>query len=379
MVYPLTEEQGLIQQTAREFTREYVAPLAPELDKTSCHPAGLIEQLAAHDFLGLFLPAEFGGAAADYLSYILTVEELAKGSGAVAAILISHASLAAYAINRWGTEAQKQSFLPGMCQGKKLGAFALSEPGAAPGAGPEKVIATKEGAAYALNGKKCYVANGGVAGVYIVFALTNPEAGVKGLSAFIVDGEASGLSVTRTIGKMGLRGCQSAELVFADVKVPVANLLGVEGDGWSIAAETLAAASVAEGALTVGIAQAAMEDAAEYAKQRIQFGRPIAKFPAIQVMLAEMATNIHLTRLAVHDAAGLIDRDQPFAGEAAMIKLFAGRIGKSALIDVIQIEGGYGYSQELVASRLFRDVKGAVVLDSSADFPEKIIAAELLA
>lgn len=379
MSYALTEEQLLIQQNARDFATEYIEPVAAEIDHTGAHPAEVVKMMIEQDFLGIFMPGEYGGAEAGYLSYTLIIEELSRVSGAVAAVLMNHASLAAYSINRWGTPEQKTAYLSALCQGEKLGAFALNEPGAAIGAGEHKVTAVKDGDNYVLQGRKCYVANGGAAGVYIVFAQTNPEEGIKGISAFIVDGKSAGLTVARTSKNMGLRGCQSAELVFEEVKVPVANLLGTEGAGMAIAAEAMAAASIAEGAMVVGIAQAAMEDAVKYGKQRIQFRRPIASFPAIQVMLAEMAANIHMLRLAVYDAAVLLENGEPFAAEAAMIKLFAGKIGQSALIDVIQIEGGYGYSQEMVASRLYRDIKGVVLKNSSLEFPEKIIAGNLLA
>jgi butyryl-CoA dehydrogenase len=379
MSYTLTEEQQLIQQNAREFALEYVEPVAAEIDRTSTHPTEIVRKMAEHDFLGLFLPEEFGGAEAGYLSYSLIIEELSRVSGAVASILIQHSSLAAYTINRWGTDSHKQDYLPAMLNGNKLGAFALAEPGAGPGSGPDKVVATKQGDHYVLNGRKSYIANGGVADVYVVFALTNPEAGAKGMSAFIVDAKTAGLSVVRTIGKMGLRGCQSAELVFENAQIPLGNLLSAEGKGQAIAAEALAVASVAEGAQMVGIAQAAMEDAAKYAKQRIQFGRPIASFPAIQIMLAEMATNVHLARLAVYHAADLIEKGEPFTAEAAMVKLCSARIGQTALIDVIQIEGGYGYSEEMLVSRLYRDIKGTAIMDNLAEFPEKIIAGSLLA
>ncbi len=378
MSYALTEEQQLIRQNAREFALEYVEPLSAEIDRTGTYPSDVVKKMVEQDFLGIFMPGEFGGAEAGYLSYALIIEEISRISGGIASILINHASLAAYSINRWGSAEQKKMYLTALCQGEKLGAFALTEPGAAPGAGEHKVVALKDGEDYVLDGRKCYVANGGVAGVYLVFAQTNPEAGAQGMSAFIVDGNAEGLSTVRVIDKMGLRGCQSAELEFINVRVPAANLLGAEGTGLAIAAEAQAVASIAEGAMAVGIAQAAMEDAVKYGRQRIQFRRPIASFPAIQTMLAEMATNIHMLRLAVYEAASLIDNGDLFVNEAAMIKLFAGRIGQSALIDVIQIEGGYGYSQEMVASRLFRDVKGAVIKNCSVDFPEKIIAGSLL-
>lgn len=379
MSYALTEEQQLIQQSAREFATEYVEPVAAEIDHTGAYPADIVAKMIEQDFLGIFLPGEFGGAEAGYLSYALIIEELSRISGGVASILVNHASLVTYSIYRYGSAAQKQTFLPALCQGEKVGTFAFTEPGAAISAGAHKVVAAKEGENYVLNGRKCYVANGGAADLYIVFAETNPEAGAQGISAFIVDGAAEGVSTVRTIKKMGLRGCQSAELEFTNVTVSAANLLGAEGAGLAIAAGAQAAASIAEGAMVVGIAQAAMEDAVKYGKQRIQFRRPIVNLPAIQTMLAEMAANIHALRLAVYDAASLVDKGEPFANEAAIIKLLAGRIGQTALIDVIQIEGGYGYSQEMTASRLYRDVKGAIVKDSSLDFPEKIIVDNLLA
>lgn len=377
MSYALTEEQQLIQQTARQFSKEYVEPMAAEIDRTGAYPVEIVNKMVEHDFLGIYLPEEFNGGDAGYLSYVLIIEELSRISGAVASILISHASLAAYAINRWGTIEQKQSYLAALCTGEKLGAFALNEPKASPGVGVDRVVATKEGDGYVLNGKKSYVTNGGVAGVYVVFALTNPEAGANRMSAFLVDGKTDGLSVGSTIDKMGLRGCQSTELIFENVKVPFVNLLGDEGAGMVIATESKAVASVAEGAQVIGIAQAAMEDAVKYAKQRIQFGRPIVAFPAIQTMLAEMATNIYLARLAVYDTATLIQNGEPFTAEAAMVKLFTSRIGQTALIDVIQIEGGYGYSEEMIASRFYRDVKGTIIIDSSEDFPEKVILSVL--
>lgn len=379
MSYALTEEQQLIQQNAREFALEYIQPVAGKIDQTSEHPAEIVTKMVEQDFLGIFMPSDFGGAEAGYLSYALIIEEISRVSGAVASILVNHASLAAYSINRWGSDEQKKVYLPALCQGQKLGAFALTEPGAAPGAGASKVVAVKDGDSYVLNGRKCYVANGGVAGLYIVLAQTNTEAGAQGMSTFIVDSNTEGLATIRNIEKMGLRGCQSAELEFKNVKVSSANLLGSEGIGLAIAAEAQAAASIAEGAMVVGIAQAAIEDAVQYGKQRIQFRRPIVSFPAIQTMLAEMAANIHILRLAVYNAASLLETGAPFAIEAAMIRLFATRIGQSALIDVIQIEGGYGYSQEMVASRLFRDVKGVFLKNSTIDFPEKIIAGNLLA
>ncbi|UWG98091.1 acyl-CoA dehydrogenase family protein [Dehalobacter sp. DCM] len=379
MSYALSEEQSLIQQVAREFAQEYVEPLAVEIDLKDEHPAELLQNMGEHDFLGLFIPSEYGGADSDYLSYVLAVEEISRLSGSVGSILINHSSLAVYAINRWGSGQQKENYLPGMCQGKNIGSFAYAETGAAPGVGSAKLVATQEGNGYVLNGRKSYVANGGVADIYVVVALTDPEAGMKGMSAFIVDATTPGLSVGRKIEKMGLRGCQSTELIFDNVQVTKENLLGAENQGQAIIAEAYAVAAVAKGAQVVGITQAALEDAVKYSQQRVQFRRPISNFPAVQAMLARIATNLHMTRLAVYHAAGLIDKGEPFAYEAAIIKNFVSEIGHSSLIEAIQVEGGYGYSRDMPVSRLFRDLKGTMIAETSEEYPIKTIAAGLLA
>lgn len=379
MSYGLTEEQDLIQQSAKEFAAEYVEPNAAEIDKSGQHPADIVTKLAEYDYLGLYLPEEYGGSEAGFVSFALIVEELAKASGSVASILINHSAKAAYALSQWGTEQQKKTYLTALIKGKKLGAFAVNEVGAVCGVGPNKVVAAKQNDSYVLSGRKAYVANGGAADVYIVLATTDPEAGNKGLSAFIVDTNTPGVSISQVHKKMGLRGCQSAELVLDHVVVPAENCLGDEGLGAKIIAGTLAVASIAEGAQVVGIAQAALDDTIRYSKERVQFGRPINAFPAIQNMLAEMAANIYLLRLGVYQAAQLIENGEPFNFEAGIVKLTAARISQSALIDVIQVQGGYGYSEEMIASRLFRDIKGCVLKDGSAEFPEQKIVAELLA
>lgn len=379
MSYGLTEEQNLIQQSAKEFAAEYVEPNAAEIDHSAKQPTDIVTKLAEYDYLGLYLPEEYGGSEAGFVSFVLIVEELAKASGSVASILINHSAKAAYALSQWGTEQQKKTYLNALVKGEKLGAFAVNEVGAACGIGPNKVVATKQNDSYVLSGRKAYVANGGAADVYIILAMTDPEAGNKGLSAFIVEANTPGLSVGQAHKKMGLRGCQSAELALDQVTIPAENRLGDEGLGAKIIDQTLAVASIAEGAQVVGIAQAALDDTIRYSKERIQFGKPINAFPAIQNMLAEMAANIHLLRLGVYHAAQLIENGEPFNSEAGIVKLTAARIGQSALIDVIQIQGGYGYSEEMIASRFFRDIKGCALKDGSAEFPEQKIVAELLA
>lgn len=377
MSYLLTEEQQLIKQAAGEFAKEYLKPAARQLDKIGEYPAEIVRHLAEHDFLGLLLPAEFGGAGAGYLSYVLAVEDLAKVSAAVTSILLHHASLVCYAINKWGTDTQKKKYLPAMAMGTMLGAFALAEQGPAFGVGPDTVMATKTADGYILSGIKSYVANAGVAGVYVVFACTDPAAGDKSLTAFLVDASTPGLTIGANKRNMGLHGCPTAHVILKNVLLTEIQVLGTLNGGQTIATETLGVASVAEAAETLGIAQAAIEYAAKYAGERVQFGKPIGTFQAIQTMLAEVATNCHLARLAIYDAASLIEQGKPFMAEAAMVKRFAIRIGLESLVDAVQVEGGYGYSEEMPLARLYRDVLGTTLLENPCDFPEKLIAASL--
>ena len=378
MSYQLTEEQELIQQNACEFAKEYIEPVAAEIDRDSLFPAEVVAQLAENDFFGLCFPSDFGGAEAGYLSFVLTIEEIAKVSAGVAAILVNHVALAAYSINKFGTENQKKAFLPDLCSGAKLGSFAWSEPDHAPGVGPKRLLAVPQGDNYLLNGSKCYVENGGVAGTYVVTAVTDPAAGVKGHSVFIVDAATPGITVVRQIEKMGLRACQSVELLFTDVCVPVANLLGRAGEGLALVQEAKAAANVAEGALVLGVVKAALTECANYSKERHQFNKPIASFPAVQIMLAEMAVSIEVGRSAVYSAAALIENGERFATEAATVKLLLGRMGTNSLIDAIQVEGGVGYCEDMSVSRLYRDVNGVFLTECSAEFAEPVIAAEVL-
>ncbi|MDR3671962.1 MAG: acyl-CoA dehydrogenase family protein [Holophaga sp.] len=378
MSIQLTEEQELIGQSARDFAKEYLDPIVVDMDHTGQYPADVVKELAKHDFLGLFVPGEFGGAEAGFVSLVETVENLSRSSAAVASILINH-SLAAYAIQRWGDAAQKKAHLPALAAGDSLGGLAVFEHGPTPGNGPAALQATKHAAGWALKGTKAFVRNAGVADLYVVLACTDPAAGAKSLAAFIVSGKASGLTVGAPAETMGLKGCPVADLVFDNVVVADSALIGGVTDGQSILTETLALASVAAAAQTVGIGQAAVEHAAAYSKTRIQFGRPISALQAIQTLMADVATDCHLARLGLRCAAQLMDEGQPFLVEAAMVQQFLARVGSKMLVDTVQVEGGFGYSEFMPLPRLFRDIAGTTLLDAPADFPEKTIAAALLA
>jgi butyryl-CoA dehydrogenase len=374
----LTEEQALIGQSAREFAKEYLDPIAVDLDHSGKYPDAVVKALADHDFLGLFLPSEFGGAEAGFVSLVEVIENLSRSSAAVASILIYH-SIAAYAIQRWGKADQKQAYLPGMASGKTLGAFAVYEHGPTPGVGPDALQATQQPEGWVLNGTKAFVRNAGVADLYVVLANADPAAPGKALAAFIIDAKASGLTVGEAFETMGLKGCPVADLVFDNVIVPATAMLGGLTEGLALVTETLAVASIAEAAQTVGIGQAAVEHAAAYSKTRVQFGRPVSTLQAIQTLLAESATDCHLARLGLREAALLLEQGEPFQVEAAMVQQFLARFGAKMLVDTVQVEGGFGYSEFMPLPRLFRDIAGTTLLEAPADYPDKTIAAALLA
>jgi len=376
MNFELTEEQRLIGQSARDFGKEYLEPIAVELDAKGEFPKKVVQALAKHDFLGLLLPEDVGGAAAGFVSYVEVIEDLSRYSAAVASIVNNH-TIAAYTIQKWGTADQKKKYLPGMAKGELLGGFAIYEHGPTPGVGPDTLVAKKQDVGYVLNGKKAFVRNAGEAGVYVVFATTDPALGAKALTAFLVKSDAIGVKVGEKLETMGLKGCPVADITFENVVLPETALLGAVNGGAAISATALAVASVAEAAQTVGIGQAAVEHAAAYAKQRVQFGKPVATLQAIQTLLAEVATDCHLARLGLRNAALLIEEGKPFEVEAAMIKSFLARLGSKMLIDTCQVEGGFGYSETMPLPRLFRDIAGTNLLDAPGDFPEKLIAASI--
>jgi butyryl-CoA dehydrogenase len=370
MSYRLTEEQELIRKNARDFAKQYLEPFAARLDESGECPAEIIRDMALHNFLGWFLPVDFGGAEVGYLSFILGVEELSRVTASVASIVIHH-SAAAYAIHHWGTADQHKTYLPALASGEKLAAVAVDPSRPGWGKGKSTVTAVPQDEGHMLNGTCPYVANGGVAGLCVVFACTDPAVGAKSLSAFIVDSKAPGMTVGAKKVTMGLRACAMADVTFQNVK---AELLGTVNQGASIATELLAATAIAEAAQTVGIVSTAVEHAAKYARQRVQFGRSISAFQAIQGKLADVATNCHVARLAIYDAATLLEEGKPFVTEAAMVKLFAERLGLNALFETVQVEGGYGYSEEMPMAKWFRDVYGTTIRKGFPEPLEQIIA-----
>jgi alkylation response protein AidB-like acyl-CoA dehydrogenase len=382
MTHTLTDAQKILRQRGHDFANEILGPVAAELDRGRVVPKALIARLAAQGFLGLAVPEQSDVAGAGFISHIEVVQALSRSCPAIASILNNHA-LFAYAIAHWGSDVQKKQYLPALIKGEKLGAIAIQEEGPTLGNGPDALLATRQGSGFTLNGTKTFVRNAGAADTYLVFATIRPDADNIRLAAFIVDAGTSGLSVGPRLETMGLRACPVAHLSFKNVSVTEAGVMGTENCASGIAGQVLSVGAVAEAAQTVGIAKAAVSHAAEYAKHRVQFRHPIASLQVIQTMLAEIVTDSHMAWLGIQHVARLIEHDSPFEPEAAMVKLFVGRLGSKMLVDAIQIEGGMGIcevvpkhiSGTLPLARMFRDIAGTTLLDAPDDFPDKLIAA----
>lgn len=373
MNYELTKEQQMIQKSAVDFAKSTLEPIAYDIDRSAEYPSDAVKAMAAHDFLGVLIPSEFGGMGADYLSASLMFEAFGKVNAAASAIAISHVVMAADTIAKYGSQELKKAYLPAMAKGEKLGGYALAEPGGALASGKDKVVAVKDGDKYILNGKKFVVANGGVADVYVVIAQTNEEAGQKGVSAFVVD--ASDITVVRKVDKLGLRAFPTAEVEFKNAK---ATLLGTEEDGVKIMADIQARLDVAFGAMAVGVGQAALEESSAHSINRIQFRNPIGRLQAVQWMLAEIATNVHMIRLAVYKAAVSVQENSNYIHEAALMKMYAMKANVDIGMNAVQIHGGIGYSREHNIERYFRDIRGAFNIENASEYPQKIIASALL-
>ncbi|MCL6580220.1 MAG: acyl-CoA dehydrogenase [Firmicutes bacterium] len=378
MLFAPSDEHETLRHRIRELAEKHFKPRAAAYDESGEFPAENLRLLREGGFIGMNLPEEYGGAGMDMLAHAICVEEIARCCATTAVIFEVHNTLHAETIARFGTEEQKKRYLPALASGEKLGAFCLTEPGAGSDAGSLKSTACLDGDHYVLNGQKCFITNGGVADLYLVFALTDPTKGTKGITCFIVEKGWSGLSFGKPEDKMGIRASHTTDVFLEGVRVPVANRLGAEGDGFKIAMAALDAGRIGIGAQALGIAQAAYEASVAYAKQRVQFGKPIAELQAIQWMIADMATDIAAARLLLYRAAELYHQPGRHTAEIAMAKLKCSEVAMHHTVKAVQIHGGYGYMREYGVERLMRDAKITEIYEGTSEIMRLIIAGAAL-
>ncbi|MDR1603488.1 MAG: acyl-CoA dehydrogenase family protein [Gracilibacteraceae bacterium] len=373
-----TEEQLLLQAAAREFAEKELQPRAARIDQEAVFPEEAMKMLAELEMTGIPYPQEYGGGGADMISYALILEELAKQCEATALTLSSH-TMAAAPILTFGAKEQITRFVPALNSLRKIGAFALTEAGAGSDAGGIVTSAVLDGDDYVINGTKIFITNGDKCDIVLLFARTDPASkGNKGLSAFIVEKKVSDFEVGKHEDKMGIRGSHTTELIFRNCRVPKENLLGKPGEGLKIALTTLVGGRIAIAAQAVGVAQACLDESINYAKERHQFGRPLASNQAIQWMIADMAKDVAAARLLTHHAAKLFDLGEPCGTQASIAKLFASEAAMNHAIKAVQIHGGYGYVRGTKVERLFRDVKVMEIFEGTSEVHRMIISGSLI-
>ncbi|PSP32913.1 acyl-CoA dehydrogenase [Halobacteriales archaeon QH_10_67_22] len=383
MDFALTQEQRQIRDMVAEFVDEEVVPRAADIDETDEFPEDLIDRMADLGLMGMPIPEEYGGAGLDYHAYPEALVEISRGSGGLGTVVAAHVSLACHMVSEFGDERQREEYLVPMAEGREIGAFALSEAGAGSDVAAIETTAEPVGGddpdAYVLNGEKLWTSNGSVADTVVVFAKTDPDAGRQGISSFVVrPDEDDGFVVEGTEHKLGDKGCPTAELRFDDVEIPVDRRLGAEGEGFVQALKTLNGGRITIAARSIGLAQAALDDALAYAGEREQFDRPIGDFQAIQHKLADMDTKIQAARYLMHAAADRKMRGERYVKEAAQAKLFASEIAREVCNEAIQIHGGYGYTRDFAVERYYRDAKLSEIYEGTSEVLRNTIADQLL-
>lgn len=378
MLYKTTEAHEALRKKVREFAETVVAPVAFELDQENKFPEDIVAQMADLGIMGLPYSEEYGGSGDDVISYAIAVEELSRVDGGVGVILSAHTSLGTYPIDHYGTEEQKQKYLVPLAKGEKLGAFGLTETNAGSDAGETETTAVLEGDHYILNGQKIFITNAPAADTYVVFAVTTPDIGTHGISAFIVEKDFEGFTFSDHYDKLGIRSSTTAELHFNNVKVPKENLLGKEGKGFNIAMSTLDGGRIGIAAQALGIAQGAYEHALAYAKERVQFGQPLAAKQGISFKLADMYTKIDAARLLIYRAAEMKQNGERYSLEAAEAKMFASDIALEVVNDALQIYGGSGYMKGMEVERAYRDAKITTIYEGTNEIQRVVIAANII-
>jgi butyryl-CoA dehydrogenase len=376
--FSLTEDQELFRRTVREFAEREIAPVAAHFDETEEFPHENVRKMAALGLMGLTAPAEFGGSGAGAMEYALAMEEVARADAAHSTILTVNVSLVSEPIGKYGTDQQRLTFLPPLCDGRMVGAYCLSEPSSGSDAAEMDTRAVRDGDEWVINGTKNFITNGGVAGLYVVYASTDPARRARGVTAFLVEANRTGLTAGAKEAKLGIRASSTTQIHFDNVRVPAANVLGEVNGGFRLAMSTLDGGRIGIAAQAVGIAQAALDAAVSYAKQRQAFGKPIADFQGLQWMLADMRTRTAAARLMTRQAAALKDAGQPYGEAAAMAKLFASETAMWVATKALQVHGGYGYMRESAVQRYFRDAKITEIYEGTSEIQRLVIARHLL-
>ncbi|HDX9654841.1 TPA: acyl-CoA dehydrogenase AcdA [Bacillus wiedmannii] len=374
MHFKLSEEHEMIRKMVRDFAKNEVAPTAAERDEEERFDRALFDQMAELGLTGIPWPEEYGGIGSDYLAYVIAIEELSRVCASTGVTLSAHTSLAGWPIFKFGTEEQKQKFLRPMAEGTKIGAYGLTEPSSGSDAGGMRTTAKRDGDYYILNGSKIFITNGGIADIYVVFALTDPESKQRGTSAFIVESDTPGFSVGKKESKLGIRSSPTTEIMFEDCRIPVENLLGEEGQGFKVAMQTLDGGRNGIAAQAVGIAQGALDASVEYARERHQFGKPIAAQQGIGFKLADMATDVEAARLLTYQAAWLESEGLPYGKESAMSKVFAGDTAMKVTTEAVQVFGGYGYTKDYPVERYMRDAKITQIYEGTQEIQRLVIS-----
>ena len=374
MQFKLTEEHEMIRKMVRDFAQNEVAPTAAERDEEERFDREIFDKMAELGLTGIPWPEEYGGIGSDYLAYCIAIEELSRVCASTGVTLSAHTSLAGWPIYKFGSEDQKQKYLRPMAQGEKIGAYGLTEPGSGSDAGGMRTTAKLVGDEYVISGSKIFITNGGIADTYVVFALTDPESKQKGTSAFIIEKDFPGFSVGKKEKKLGIRSSPTTEIIFDECRVPKENLLGKEGEGFKIAMMTLDGGRNGIAAQAVGIAQGALDAAVDYAKERVQFGKPISAQQGIGFKLADMATGVEASRLLTYQAAWLESVGLPYGKESAMSKLFAGDTAMKVTTEAVQVFGGYGYTKDYPVERYMRDAKITQIYEGTQEIQKLVIS-----
>lgn len=374
----LSKEHQDFRKEVRAFAESEIAPRAAGIDRNEEFARDLMVLIGEKGYLGLPYPREYGGSGLDVLRYVLVVEEISRVCGSTGLAVAAHDSLACDGIYIGGNEEQKLKYLKPLAQGKKLGAFGLTEPGAGSDAGATQTKAVRDGNSYVINGAKCFITTGRSADFVIVTAMTDKSKGTSGISAFVVEKGTPGFTYGKEEKKLGVHGTETMELVFQDCRIPAENILGKEGEGFKIFLMTLDGGRISIGAMALGIAQGALDTAVKYAKERIQFGKPIGEFQAIQGMLADMDTEIEAARQLIYHAAFMKEAKVRFTREAAICKLFASEAAMKVTTDAIQVLGGKGYMNDMPVERMFRDAKLTTIGEGTSQIQRLVIARELL-